>query len=162
MNKKLTEGVARALAAAYYRGDDRHQYDCGPKEFERDVKRYVEENWERWLSAAQAVLTMSDEPIKPQPVKPFPRYVKLGMTALRNTGGCVYYRDAGQWSVKAKWKDGKLVVVGKEQEHLAHLSGAELVPCDKKAWKEDNKGYTTIAMSPRKRADEEADDSITY
>jgi len=157
MSKEQEESVARALAAAYYRGDDRHQYDRGPKEFERDVKQYVEANWERWLPAAQAVLSMNDEqPVKPLPVKPFPRYAKLGMTALRNTGGGVYYRDAGGWSVKTKWKDGKLVV-GKEQGHLAHLSGAELVPCDRKAWKEDNKGYTTVNMSPRKCADADND-----
>ena len=80
----------------------------------------------------------------------FPRYVKLGGIALRFIGNRTYFRDAGLWEVKAKWKDGKLVVSTRKGP-MAHAYGAELVECSEDEWFEQNQAYVhdkQIAWGP--------------
>jgi hypothetical protein len=86
------------------------------------------------LSMCRVVLGQSEE------TDEVPRYVKLGGTALRHTGDWNYYRDAGRWSVKAGWTDGRLFVLS-SRDNMNHLHGAELVPCTCEEWAKDNEGY---------------------
>ena len=71
---------------------------------------------------------------------PFPKYAKLGESALFHKGKGVYYRDAGMWEVRAKWKEGKLVAVTRKGP-MASAYGEELVECTNEEWRDDNQGY---------------------
>lgn len=74
-----------------------------------------------------------------------PKYVTLKGTALRLKGeewfagmpNCMYYRDAGQWSVRFEVRDGKVF----SKSPMKHLDNVELIPIDAAAYKKDNKGY---------------------
>lgn len=76
-----------------------------------------------------------------------PRYVTLGVdgTCLRLKseewfGGrknCMYYKDAGCWSVEFEERDGKLF----SKSSLGHLNNVELIPCNWTTYRKENKGY---------------------
>jgi hypothetical protein len=70
-----------------------------------------------------------------------PKYVRMGSIALRlENNEKYYYRDAGDWSVEWRYKEGKLLSwcwgLGHPQLHRK-----ELKEISKAEWEEDNKGY---------------------
>jgi len=79
--------------------------------------------------------------------KPLPPYVAF-CDPRRPDYKCVmrlkengeYWRDAGNWKMKAKWKGKNLIVVADYAE-IKHLTGKLLRPATKKEWLEDNHGY---------------------
>lgn len=75
----------------------------------------------------------------PRFLKDFPKYVKLGDTALRWERG-EYHRAAGLWSISARLVDGKLIVTDCD-DSMKHALGMELNVCTKAEWLESNKGY---------------------
>lgn len=75
---------------------------------------------------------------------PFPKHAKLGGDngcAVVHQGDGKYWRHAGHWEVRARWRDGKLVCACDEDDCMAHANGTELVECTAEEWAQDNKGY---------------------
>lgn len=74
-----------------------------------------------------------------------PRYVTLDGTALRLKGedwfggrqNCMYYKDAGHWSVEFEERDGKLF----SKSSMKHLNNVELIQSDWVTYRKANKGY---------------------
>lgn len=52
----------------------------------------------------------------------------------------IYYRHAGDWEIRAEWKDNELITIGRNF-YDSHLNGIKLIQCTKKEWQNDNKGY---------------------
>lgn len=77
-------------------------------------------------------------------MKNIPKFVRVGFAskswvALRFTDGR-YYRDAGDWEVDFRHKDGKIFVCD-YSPNVAHMNGLELVPITFQEWKDDNGQY---------------------
>jgi len=67
------------------------------------------------------------------------KYVKLLETEMKLDGD-EYYRNAGNWSVKYKIIDGKLLSWHWNQGHN-WLHRIELIPITKKEWEKGNRRY---------------------
>jgi hypothetical protein len=67
----------------------------------------------------------------------YPKYVRLGNTALCHQGKGLYYRDAGNWETPTLVKEGKLVA---DFPGMA-FDGEELKKITQKEWAKDNEGY---------------------
>jgi hypothetical protein len=78
-----------------------------------------------------------------------PLYVSLNGTTMRLVGN-YYYRDAGQWEVKYKFRKGKYYSVSA----IEHIHGIELKPITKKKWQETNAGYIDKTTKAVRSTDE--------
>ena len=69
--------------------------------------------------------------------KHFPKYIMAGTVALEwDDGREEYYRHAGRWSTKAKWKDGELILTADFID-----KDCKIRKCTEEEWRADNKGY---------------------
>jgi hypothetical protein len=69
-----------------------------------------------------------------------PKYVRLKNSAMRLVNDSEYYRDGGDWGVRFKILDGKLVSWAPELEEV----GLHKIPLEEithEEWKIDNEGY---------------------
>lgn len=76
----------------------------------------------------------------PNADKIFPKYVEIDRTVLVLTkyrGGFSYYRPLGVWEVDAAMRDGKIIVIPRN-EMLSHMKGLELVPTTKEKYLRSN------------------------
>jgi hypothetical protein len=78
----------------------------------------------------------------------YPQYVAVGERgglALRlardDNNKVVYWRDAGEWGIRAKMVNGKPVVDEEDEDHLSHLNNKPLIEISRKEWAKDNSGY---------------------
>jgi hypothetical protein len=72
--------------------------------------------------------------------KLIPKYVRLKNSAMRLVNDSVYYRDGGDWEVRFRILDGKLVSWAPELQDV----GLHKIPLEEithEEWKLDNKGY---------------------
>lgn len=71
-----------------------------------------------------------------------PEYARVGNTALAlkkiQDNRALYFRDAGQWSVKTVRKGWSYYV---DDENMGHLQGEKVHRISQKDWTKDNEGY---------------------
>lgn len=72
-----------------------------------------------------------------------PKYVKLNDSALvLREKEKVYFRHAGNWSIRYKIENGKLLsVVINPYTLTTGIDNVELIEITEQEWRDDNKGY---------------------